>query len=320
MTSKPRIIVPNRYYHLYSKCNTELKIFHNTQMKLFFLEQLSITLQKFSFDCLSWSLLDNHYHLIIKTTDNSLPLFMQRFNSILARQYNKICHRDGVVFSKRYSSIVVQEGNSLKDLIRHIHLNPVRKGICTLEELDSYQWTGHRFIVNNTPDSIVNIGELLAQFGSTESLQVYKNFIKTGTENPEVIKLVRKSNRGTLNFHDSNCFIIGDKAFTRTVLAEDQSRKARVARYIRENVTLDDMLEKIKICVDFEHEDIFRQGKLDEISTARQLFAIIGHCHFEFKCIDLAKHLNITGSAVSSMVSRAKRIVGIELLKQMICC
>jgi len=319
MTSKPRIIVPNRYYHLYSKCSTELKIFRDTQMKLFFLEQLSITLQKFSFDCLSWSLLDDHYHLIIKTADISLPLFMQRFNSILARQYNKISHRDGVVFSKRYSSIVVQEGTSLNDLIRYIHLNPVRKGICTIEELDNYQWTGHYSIVNNIPDSIVNIGELLAQFGNTVHLQVYKNFIKTGTESPYVLKLVRKSNRGTLNFHDSNCFIIGDKDFSKTVLAEDQSRKVRVARYIRENVTLDNMLEKIKICVDFDHDDIFRQGKLNEISTARQLFAIIGHCHFEFKCIDLARHLNITGSAVSSMVSRGKRIGELDFLKRMIC-
>jgi putative transposase len=319
MASKPRIIVPQRFYHLHSEGLPELKIFMNDQMKTFFLNQLSITLQKFSFDCLAWSLLDDHYHLIIKSANHFLPLFMQRFNSILAKQFNIISHRHGTVFSKRYSSIVVQEGNSLKDIIRYIHLNPVRRGICTLEKLDYYQWTGHRSIVNNTSDGIVNSEALLNQFGNSDPLANYKNFIKTGTENPEVIKLVRMSNRGTLNFHESNCFIIGDRSFTLAVLADDQSRKARLARHLRENITLDDMLEKVRICVGFEREDIFRQGKLNEISTARQLFAIVGHCYFEFKCVDLARHLNITGSAISSMVSRCKRIVELDFLKRMIC-
>lgn len=288
-------------------------------MKRFFLEQLSINLQIFSFDCLAWSLMDDHYHLIIKSQDHLLPLFMQRFNSILAKESNKRNGRFGVVFAKRYSSIVVQDGSDLNDIVRYIHLNPVRKGICTIEELDNYLWTGHHSIVNNTPDTIVNVGELLAQFGDCDTLTKYKNFIKSATYTHDCIKLVRKSNKGSLNFHESNCFIIGDKDFTANVLAEDQCRKARIARYVRENVTLDKMLEKVRSCVDIDHEDIFRQGNLNEISTARQLFAIIGHCHFEFKCIDIARYLNITGSAVSTMISRSKRIVEIDFLKRMIC-
>jgi hypothetical protein len=243
---------------------------------------------------------------------------MQRFNSVLARQFNKFNCRTGTVLSKRYSSIVVQEGSALKDIIRHIHLNPVRRGICTLEELDKYQWAGHCSIVNNTPDSIINAGELFSQFGNDDHLACYKNFIKTGTENHEIIKIVRMSNRGTLNFHESNCFVIGDSHFTGIVLGEDLCRKARVARYIRENVTLDDMLKKVRDCIDIDNEDIFRHGKLNEISTARQLFAIIGHCSFEFKCVDIASHLNVTASAVSSMISTGKRIVELEFLKRMI--
>lgn len=320
MTTKPRIIVPNRFYQIYSQCLPELQIFKEISMKLFFIDQLSITLQKYCFDCLAWSLMDDHYHLVIRSTDNNLPLLMQRFNSILAKFYNKINNRNGGVFSKRYSSIVVQEGTSLNDIIRHIHLNPVRKGICTLEKLDNFKWTGHQSIVNNTPDSIINTRELLIQFGNTDSLINYKIFIKTGNKNPDLIRSLRMSNSGTLNFHESNCFIIGDKDFTVKILGEDQLRKVRVARYVRENVTLDGILEKVTTCIDFGPEkNIFMQGKLNEISTARQLFAIIGHCYFEFKCIDIAKHLNITGSAVSNMISRSTRIVELDLLKKMIC-
>jgi REP element-mobilizing transposase RayT len=318
MTSKPRIIVSHRYYQISTQSIPELSMFREIQMKEFFLKQLSITLQNHSFDCLAWSLLDDHYHLIIKTADYSLPLFMQRFNSILAKQFNKINHRKGTVFSKRYSSIVIQDGKSLNDSIRHIHLNPVRRGVCSLEELDSYQWTGHKSILTDTPDTIINAKELLKQFGNSDSLECYKNFIRTGAENDEVIRLIRMSNRATLNFRNSNCFVIGDKKFTDIIIQEDVLRKARIARYIRENMTIDKMLQKVRAGIYFEQDDIFRRGKLNEISTARQLFAVIAHCNYEYKCIDLANYLGITDSAISSMVSRRKRIIGLEFLKEMI--
>ncbi len=79
------------------------------------------------------------------------------------------------------------------------------------------------------------------------------------------------------------------------------------------------MLQKVKMSVDFGSEDIFRQGRLNELSTARQLFATIGHCYYQFSCTDIAKYLKITTSAVSMMISRSNRITELNYLKEMIC-
>jgi REP element-mobilizing transposase RayT len=292
-------------------------------MKAFFLKELSISLKKYSFSCFAWSIMNDHYHLVIKSNKDSISLFMQRLNSIFAKEYNRKNHRDGVVFSKRFSSIVIQEGKNLNDIIRHTHLNPVRRGECTIDNLDNYKWCGHSELINiyNTSDKIVNTKEVLKLFGDSTDGSEYKNFTNSNSDinDSEAIDLVRASNRGSLDFHDSNCFIIGDKDFTHDVLDLDLCRRRRIARYVRENLTLDGMLRKVKNGVDFGIEDFFRQGRLNEISTARQLFATVGHCNYEFSCTDIAKYLNITTAGVSTMISRSKRIIGLPLLKEMIC-
>ncbi len=84
---------------------------------------------------------------------------------------------------------------------------------------------------------------------------------------------------GSLNFHKSNSFVIGDNAFTQNVIELDGSRRARIARHVMENLTMEGMLQKVKMSIDFGSGDIFRQGRLNELSTARQLFATIGHCY-----------------------------------------
>ncbi|NLP04047.1 MAG: hypothetical protein GX089_16250, partial [Fibrobacter sp.] len=60
-------------------------------------------------------------------------------------------------------------------------------------------------------------------------------------------------------------------------------------------------------------------GRINEISTAREIFALVGVSHFGFSCINLANYLGVSGSAVSKMISRSCRINGIEFFKEMVC-
>ncbi len=318
MTTKPRIIVPHHFYQVSSKGVFGADIFNTDQMKDFFLKELSISLKKFSFQCFAWSIMNDHYHLVIKTSTDSISSFMQRLNSTFAKEYNKKNCRNGVVFAKRFSSIVIQNGKNLNDIIHHIHLNPVRCGDCTIDELERYQWSGHRALVNNISDNILSNREVLKQLGDFDSTAEYKNFIRSTSQDSQAVNLMKASNSGSLNFHNSNCFVIGDNVFTQNVIELDASRKARIARHVMENLTMEGMLQKVKMSVDLSSVDFFRQGRLNELSTARQLFAIIGHCDYQFSCIDIAKYLKITASAVSMMISRSSRITELNFLKEII--
>jgi hypothetical protein len=193
----------------------------------------------------------------------------------------------------------------------------VRCKECTIETLENYEWSGHRAIVKNTPDNIIDLKEVLDLFGTDNPLTEYQKFAGTYKES-KTISQIMASNKGLQNSSDPSYWVIGDETFIRETLEKDHCGKTRILRYIKEGISLDKMLEKVKNCIYFDNEQIYRQGRLNELSTARQMFAIVGHCHFEFKCTDIAKFLKISCSAVSKMISRSNRIMELELLKGMI--
>ena len=317
MCTKPRIIVPNIFYEITSRGVQGIKIFPNDDFKSFFLKELVLTLRKFSFQCYAWSIMDDHYHLVVKSSTFSISRFMQRLNCNYARYFNKKTSSKGVVFYRRFASVVVQEKNSLEETIRYVHLNPIRSGDCILEELHHYKWSGHCSIVNNNMDNILNIKDILDHFD--ESPAAYLHFINSREDESKTILKVRAVHEGGQHFSDPQCWIIGDDTFTQSIISQDKCRRLRLARYVRENITVSNVLERIKSCIDIKDAPIFLHGRLNELSTARQMFAIIGHCHFEFTCASLAHFLRVSGSAVSSMISRGYRIMGVDYLSEMIC-
>ena len=55
-----------------------------------------------------------------------------------------------------YKSIVCEEDPYLLELIRYIHLNPLRAGIVNdLKELDKYPWTGHSALLGKRKNPLI---------------------------------------------------------------------------------------------------------------------------------------------------------------------
>jgi len=90
MATKPRMIVPNAFYQIKSACIPELKVFSSEKMKIFLLKQISIAKGKYSFKCFSWSIMDNHYHLVVQSSEETISKFMQRVNFAFAKYFNRI--------------------------------------------------------------------------------------------------------------------------------------------------------------------------------------------------------------------------------------
>jgi hypothetical protein len=94
----------------------------------------------------------------------------------------------------------------------------------------------------------------------------------------------------------------------------------RLARHVVENVTLDSLIDRVGACINRKREELLdHSGRINEFSTARELFALIGVSHFGFSCINLATYLGVSGSAVSKMISRSSRINELDFLKEMVC-
>ena len=123
---------------------------------------------------LAWALLPNHAHLLVRTSPRphpagrgALSIAMRRLLTGYAGAFNRRHRRSGHVFQNRYKSILVEEEPYLFELVRYIHLNPLRAGLVRdLASLDRYPWSGHSALLGNVSRSWQAVKEILAEFGS----------------------------------------------------------------------------------------------------------------------------------------------------------
>jgi hypothetical protein len=242
---------------------------------------------------------------------------MQRINSVYAKHYNRVKNELGTVFYRRFASIIVQKETSLKELIRYVHLNPVRAGICTFEQLDNYKWCGHHTLLNNDLDQIQNTADVLKIFAESNASTTYRDYIHRGSIDPKAEKIIldiRNANKGLEKFSQPEPWVIGTPKFVKDTLERDRCNRARAARHTREDITCENIHDQIKTHLNITDDDFYRQGRLNIRTKARLLFAYVGVTRFDFSGADLAKYLGVTRSAISRMLSRWKTVEEREIL------
>ena len=110
----------------------------------FFVDRLGLVLSDSGTHCFAWALIPNHFHLLLKTGTTPIATVMKRLLTGYAMYYNRRHKRSGHLFQNRYKSILCQEDTYLLELVRYIHLNPLRaKLVEDMKGLDNYPYSGH---------------------------------------------------------------------------------------------------------------------------------------------------------------------------------
>jgi len=100
-----------------------------------------------------------------------------------AGHFNRRHHREGHLFQNRYKSIMVEEDPYLLELVRYLHLNPLRAHVVSdLRALDRYPWTGHSALVGTMPRLWQDTQTILTQFGPARrrAIHAYRAFVAEG--------------------------------------------------------------------------------------------------------------------------------------------
>ncbi|MFP4013629.1 MAG: transposase [Chitinispirillaceae bacterium] len=294
MCTKPRTIVPHSFYQIRSQVAPDLTLFPTEEHETFFLTRLEVLLEAAGFKCLDMCIQQDHYHLVVKSSEETVSWFMRTFNSVIAKNLNKHYGRHGTVFPKRFSSAIIDENCGLEEVCCHVHLNPTRSKKALPK---SHYEKNHNLYCR-----------IVEKFGPDHTDEQIR-FLDRNRNDPwynEKIDRLRNANRQGQDYSDPTTPVIGKESFINGTLEQDKLRRDRIkANRMRDPQQYIGLLHAgLSFKIPFEACEIFRRGHGDDRSRNRELLIILGIFQLEFAGADLARYLEITRSAVSRAVSR----------------
>jgi putative transposase len=200
MPRHPRIDLPGLLHHVIVRGIEKRPVFLDDQDREEFLARFSRLLAETQTDCYAWALLDTHFHLLLLPHTSKLAHIMRRLLTGYAVVFNRRHKRVGHLFQNRYKSIVCDGDAYLLELVRYIHLNPLRARIVnTLDSLAVYPWCGHRELLGEPSRTLISAERVLPFFDRRRraAQQQYRQFIADGIDSPSESNLSRGGKRAS---------------------------------------------------------------------------------------------------------------------------
>ena len=180
--SRPiRIAYDGALYHVMNRGLNRLKIFHSDQDYQKFLSILKESVKMWDLQIHAVSLMPNHYHLLVETPLANISRAMRHIGAVYTQWVNRQTSRDGPLFRGRFKAILVDEESYLVELLRYIHLNPVKAGL--VKDARDHPWTSHLAYLKTLKNwNWLTTDRLLHFFGKDEKLARHelKKFMLTG--------------------------------------------------------------------------------------------------------------------------------------------
>lgn len=318
MPRKARLSIPGAVTHLMARCLDGLELFPTDSDKTFFLQLLSRYITETGCKCYAWALMENHYHIVVRLGDSDLWRTMKPLNMRYAQFYNSKYNRRGPLFMDRFKSIVTQDQNYIQELVRYVHLNPIRSGICKdVAKLDRYPWTGHQAIIGKRILQFQNTRDVLACFSDNtlEARERYKEFLSRGLEtvsDDEVVELVRSSNRNIEKGRSAFRWVIGDHDFVKKAVKEAEMKRIRLSDFRKNNGDLSSLASKVCTHFKIDIDSLAHRSRGGAVSYARKAF-----CYAAIRIIgaptkQAAEFLHMSAGAASNLIQAGKRILETE--------
>ena len=175
MARKPRLFAPGVLYHVIVRGNQRQKTFLKHSDYEVYVEKLSQYRGKCGVTIYAYCLMPNHVHLLLECSRTPLAKFMQGLQQSYTQYYNRAYKKVGHLFQGRYKAILCQKDAYLLELVRYIHLNPVRSKL--VPSAEKYPYSGERAYRNGKASAIVDPGPVLKMIGGKSG---YRNFVQDG--------------------------------------------------------------------------------------------------------------------------------------------
>ena len=294
------------------------------------MERLGTVLEQTATPCYAWALIPNHFHLLIRTGLVPVANVMRRLLTGYAVSFNYRHRRSGHLFQNRYKSILCQEDLYLLELVRYIHLNPIRAGlVADLKSLDQYSYSGHSRLTGKFKGGFQDIETVLSMFGKTrrEARKRYKDFVSKGVLAGKRTELtggglirsfggwhaLKEFRRMGVHFK-SDERLLGDSDFVDTVLKAASEKLVRKYRLQTEGYNFEDVVSRVCEVFTLTRREVLSWSKQRKRAIARSVRAYWSARKLGMTACAVAEKLGLSSSAASRCVQRGERIAARDRL------
>ena len=324
MPRKSRIDAPGALHHIICRGIDRRKIFRNDGDRDNFLSRFGDILKETKTECYAWALIPNHFHLLLRTGKVPISTTMRRLLTGYAMWHNRMHRRYGHLFQNRYKSILCQEDVYLLELVRYIHLNPLRAGLVPdIKTLDSYSYSGHSVLMAKVSHDWQNTDKVLKLFGekSGTARRSYRKFLGKGIEQGKRTDLTGgglirsvggwaslKALRAAKVFNKGDERILGDGDFVESVLKAANEAKERKSELKARGFTLSKVASRVGEVLGVEQETVWAFGRRRDIVQARSLLCYWAVRELGVTMISLSRRLDQSVTAIGKAVTRGEKL------------
>ena len=320
-----RLDAPGVLHHIMIRGIERRKIFIDDRDREDFLDRLAKLLPETRTPCYAWVLIPNHAHFLFRTGPVPLATVMRRLLTGYVVTFNRRHRRSGQLFQNRYKSIVCQEDIYLRELVRYIHLNPVRAGIVSsLTDLNHYAYCGHSALMRKKKRLWQDVAYVLRYFGDNHrrARREYYSYVEEGLGQGRRDDLtggglirslggwseVKKQGLKSRVHTKSDERILGESDFVADVISQANESFDRKYELKQLGYDLGRIADRVAEICDIKREDIFLRGKQQRRVKARSLFCYWAVRELGASLTELARRLNMSVPAVGYSVDRGEII------------
>ncbi|RPI11052.1 MAG: hypothetical protein EHM71_01910, partial [Zetaproteobacteria bacterium] len=298
MPRHARLDAPDTLHHVMVRGIERTAIFRADADRTDFLTRLARLGAEGAWTAYAWALLPNHAHLLVRTAGTPLAVGMRRLLTGYVVNFNRRHKRVGHLFQNRYRSIVVEEEPYLLELVRYIHLNPVRAGVVPgLRALDRYPWSGHSALVGTVARPWQATGTILSQFGQStpRARAAYRAFVADGVaqgRRPAFqggglrrsvgswAEVRARRQTGTPTAADAR--ILGSGAFVERLLTDAEANTRHTLRLRRPRPPLDALAQRIAGSAGVPVAELQAGRRTRSVTHARRLLCQLAVRHLAY--------------------------------------
>ncbi len=317
MPRQPRIDSPNLLHHVIVRGIERSKIFRDDDDRDSFVERLHKLLLETNTECYAWALIPNHFHLLLRPRTIELSRFMRRLLTGYAVTFNRRHKRSGHLFQNRYKSIVCEEESYLLELIRYIHLNPLRaRQVADFEELRSHPWCGHTEILGNSQGCGLATDWVLSLFSrQRQAAQLqYQQFVADGVtqgKRPELVggglqrSRIGQPDQDIPQYYDER--VLGSSDFVQQLQEEGKLNGS-----VQAQIDLSELQTLVADKYSLSREQMLRRSRTGAAAEARLIFCYCAVRQYSHPGVSVAKYLGIGSSSVSRAVQKGECLVRVD--------